>query len=81
MTSQAIVGSRLLDSDSSDLMRMAPDIACFHHEKWDGSGNPNGLGGADIPMAVHVAALVDVFDLLTSERPRTKPGRWRARWI
>ena len=50
-------------------MRMAREIALTHHEKWDGSGYPNGLAGEEIPIVGRIAALADVFDALTSERP------------
>lgn len=72
MKTHAAIGARLLDGDDSDLMRMARDIAHTHHEKWDGSGYPNGLSGEDIPMAGRIAALADVFDALTSVRPYKK---------
>jgi putative two-component system response regulator len=51
---------------------MAREIAMCHHEKWDGSGYPNGLAGTDIPAAGRIAALADVFDALTSVRPYKK---------
>lgn len=73
MKTHAAIGADLLDGDDSDLMRMARDIAHTHHEKWDGSGYPNGLSGEDIPLAGRIAALADVFDALTSERPYKKP--------
>jgi putative two-component system response regulator len=47
---------------------MARDIAIAHHEKYDGSGYPNGLSGEDIPLAARIVALADVFDALTSVR-------------
>jgi putative two-component system response regulator len=72
MKTHASIGAKLLDGDDSDLMRMARDIALTHHEKWDGSGYPNGLSGEDIPIAGRIAALADVFDALTSERPYKK---------
>lgn len=72
MKTHATIGARLLDGDDSDLMRMARDIASSHHEKWDGSGYPKGLSGEQIPMAGRIAALADVFDALTSERPYKK---------
>jgi len=53
-------------------MRMAKEIAISHHEKWDGSGYPNGLAGEAIPQSGRIAALSDVFDALTSERPYKK---------
>ena len=51
---------------------MAREIALTHHEKWDGSGYPNGLAGEAIPQAGRIAALADVFDALTSVRPYKK---------
>lgn len=72
MKTHATIGAKLLDGDDSDLMRMACEIARTHHEKWDGSGYPNGLAGEAIPQAGRIAALADVFDALTSERPYKK---------
>jgi len=69
MKTHAVIGGKLLDGDDSDLMRMAREIALTHHEKWDGSGYPNGLAGEAIPLAGRIAALADVFDALTSVRP------------
>ena len=45
------------------------EIAQSHHEKWDGSGYPEGLGGRDIPLSARIVALADVYDALTQERP------------
>ena len=50
-------------------LRPAMDIPYNHHEKWDGSGYPNGLKGEQIPLAARIFAVVDVFDALTSDRP------------
>ena len=72
MQTHATIGANMLDGDDSSLMRMARDIALTHHEKWDGSGYPNGTAGEAIPMAGRIAALSDVFDALTSERPYKK---------
>jgi putative two-component system response regulator len=72
MKTHALIGEKLLDGDDSDLMRMAREIALTHHEKWDGSGYPNGLAGTAIPQAGRIAALADVFDALTSVRPYKK---------
>ena len=55
----------------------AADIAGYHHERWDGSGYPEGLAGADIPLAARLVALADVYDAIRSERPY-KPARSRA---
>jgi len=72
MKTHAIIGAKLLDGDDSNLMNMAKEIALSHHEKWDGSGYPNGLAGEAIPQSGRIAALADVFDALTSERPYKK---------
>lgn len=49
-------------------IRMGIEIAESHHEKWDGSGYPQGLKGDDIPLSARIAALADVYDALTSKR-------------
>jgi cyclic di-GMP phosphodiesterase len=72
MKTHAEIGARLLEGNDSDLLVMAREIAMCHHEKWDGSGYPNGLAGTDIPAAGRIAALADVFDALTSVRPYKK---------
>jgi len=72
MQTHAAIGGKLLEGDDSALMQMAREIALSHHEKWDGSGYPNGLKGDAIPMAGRIAALADVFDALTSVRPYKK---------
>jgi putative two-component system response regulator len=48
--------------------RMGVDIARSHHEKWDGSGYPDGLEGHAIPLAARIVALADFYDALTSKR-------------
>src|SRR3982751_3611120 len=44
-------------------------IVRHHHESWDGSGYPDGLRGADIPLGARILSVVDCFDALTSDRP------------
>lgn len=70
--SHTVIGAELLADDTTPLMQMARTIALTHHEKWDGSGYPRGLSGQAIPMAGRIAALADVFDAMTSERPYRK---------
>ncbi|HQT32153.1 MAG TPA: response regulator [Thiobacillus sp.] len=72
MKSHTLIGGKLLEGDNSTLMCMAREIALTHHEKWDGSGYPNGLAGEAIPQAGRIAALADVFDALISVRPYKK---------
>lgn len=69
MKTHAIIGANILEGDDSDLMKCAGEIALSHHEKWDGTGYPYGLFGEAIPLTGRIAALADVFDALTSERP------------
>ncbi|MFH1999985.1 MAG: HD domain-containing phosphohydrolase [Planctomycetota bacterium] len=52
----------------AEYLKMAHDIALTHHEKYDGTGYPNGRAGNDIPMAGRIAALVDVYDAVSSSR-------------
>lgn len=59
---------------SIEFLRPALDIPHFHHEKWDGSGYPYGLGATRIPLAARIFAVVDVWDALRSKR-HYKPAR------
>ncbi|MBW3630028.1 MAG: response regulator [Gemmatimonadetes bacterium] len=63
------VGADILARSESPLVRMAEQIARAHHERWDGSGYPQGLAGLDIPLEGRIVAVVDVFDALTHDRP------------
>ena len=52
-----------------EFLRPCMDIPTYHHEKWDGTGYPNGLVGEEIPLVARLFAIVDVWDALTSDRP------------
>lgn len=65
-------GVDILGTHKSELLVMAREIALYHHEKYDGSGYPNGISGKDIPLSARIVAIADVFDALTSERPYKK---------
>lgn len=67
------LGYRALDAilrrgGGDKLLEMSADIAACHHERWDGKGYPNGLGGERIPLAARIVSVADVYDALTSER-------------
>lgn len=54
---------------SIPFLEKAIDIPYYHHEKWDGTGYPQGLGGEDIPFPARIFAIIDVWDALRSDRP------------
>jgi response regulator RpfG family c-di-GMP phosphodiesterase len=58
-----------MNSVGHSIFQVGIEIAECHHEKFDGSGYPNGLQGQDIPLAARIVAAADVFDALTSKRP------------
>ena len=57
-----------LGAGDSGYLREAKNLALCHHEKWDGSGYPNGLKGEEIPLSARIMAVADVFDALVSKR-------------
>jgi putative two-component system response regulator len=67
MRQHPVIGDRLC-GELRSLRRVRP-IVRHHHERLDGSGYPDGLGGADIPLLAQIMSVVDVFDALTSPRP------------
>ena len=73
MRRHTTVGAELLSGASSEVMRMAEEIARTHHERWDGQGYPAGLGGEAIPLVGRICAVCDVFDALLSDRPYKDP--------
>ncbi|MBF0235714.1 MAG: two-component system response regulator [Desulfamplus sp.] len=69
----AIYGGKILENAKAGYLKLGEVIALPHHEKWDGSGYPNGLKGKEIPKVGQIVAVADVFDALTSKRPYKKP--------
>lgn len=69
MQTHAMYGYELLKDSSSSLLKAGASIALGHHEKFDGSGYPQGLSGEAIPLFCRIVAVADVFDALTSSRP------------
>lgn len=66
-------GVDILSKSKRRLILIAKEIAGHHHEKWDGTGYPNGLAGENIPVSGRIAALADVFDALGSKRSYKDP--------
>ncbi|NHQ89503.1 response regulator [Janthinobacterium lividum] len=70
MQTHARIGADIIGEHAEGgMLALAREIALAHHEKWDGSGYPNGLAGETIPLAGRIVAVADVFDALTSVRP------------
>lgn len=69
MKKHTLIGAEILANSNCDLLRFAAEIALSHHERWDGRGYPFGKAGTDIPLSGRIAAVADVFDALTTERP------------
>jgi putative nucleotidyltransferase with HDIG domain len=65
----APVGAQILAGGTAPLLQTAEQIAASHHERWDGTGYPDGLVGAAIPISGRLVAVADVFDILVHERP------------
>ncbi|MBV8210429.1 MAG: HD domain-containing protein [Burkholderiaceae bacterium] len=69
MQTHALIGSEILAQSNVPHMKMAEEIARFHHEHWNGGGYPFGIGETAIPLCARITALADVFDALTHRRP------------
>jgi putative two-component system response regulator len=63
------LGAEILGDSQSPVLRAAEEIALTHHERWDGTGYPDGRAGEEIPIIGRITAIADVFDALTHERP------------
>ena len=71
MREHTTIGARLCEGLKS--MSLTVPIIKYHHERWDGTGYPDGLKGKDIPLLARVFQIVDIYDALVSERPYKKP--------
>jgi len=82
MEQHTIIGADILRGSSSKLLQIGEIIALTHHERWDGTGYPQGLKGEQIPLHGRICAVADVYDALTSKRPYKKAfARHEARQI
>jgi putative two-component system response regulator len=70
---ETAIASIMKSTSENDFLQHAKIFAGTHHEKWDGSGYPRGLKGADIPLQGRIMAVADVYDALIAARPYKKP--------
>ncbi len=68
MRRHPLIGAEILKGSDINFLQMGEVIALTHHERWDGSGYPQGLKGEDIPLSGRIFAIADVFDALTTKR-------------
>ena len=68
MKTHTTVGAEILAGSSSPLIQLAAEVALNHHERWDGTGYPNGLAAEGIPLSGRIVTVADVYDALTSHR-------------
>lgn len=68
MEGSKIINATLTGIENEDYLRIASDMALYHHERWDGHGYPHKLSGTRIPFAARAMAVVDVFDALSNKR-------------
>ncbi|HEX2031348.1 MAG TPA: HD-GYP domain-containing protein [Actinomycetota bacterium] len=73
MRRHSVVGAELLESVSPDFRPIAAGVRA-HHERWDGTGYPDGLAGEEIPLVGRIVTVVDVFEALTCPRPYREQG-------
>ena len=69
MKQHAIMGAKILGNNKSPYLQMGAEIALNHHERWDGTGYPNGKRGEEIPLAARIMNICDIYDALRSKRP------------
>ena len=69
MQTHCEIGHKIIGNHENSLLKTAATIALTHHERWDGTGYPQGLKGTDIPLFGRIVAVADVFDALTCKRP------------
>jgi response regulator RpfG family c-di-GMP phosphodiesterase len=82
MKAHTVIGAEslkgVIEISDQPIFHMAYKICLFHHERWDGTGYPHGLGGDDIPFEARIMAIADVYDALLSKRVYKPPMTFQA---
>jgi putative two-component system response regulator len=68
MQTHTVIGAKILSGSDAPMLRMAREIALYHHERWDGTGYPAGLSRDAIPESARIVAIADVYDALSHDR-------------
>jgi putative two-component system response regulator len=68
MKNHTIIGHTIFNSSPLPVLKLAAEIALYHHERWDGKGYPNGISMEQIPLSARITSIVDVFDAITHAR-------------
>lgn len=69
MRTHSRIGYEILCKSDAPIFQLAAEVALSHHERWDGTGYPDGLAGENIPESARIVAIADVFDALSMKRP------------
>lgn len=77
MKQHPLLGAEMLspllrDKGSNQYLKLVESVVKYHHERWDGTGYPEGLKGEDIPLSARIVSLADIYDALTSDRSYRK---------
>ena len=76
MQAHTLIGAQILRNAQSPLLQVARNVALYHHERWDGTGYPEGLKGEEIPIEARITAVADVLDALYNRRRYKDAWPW-----
>ena len=76
MQTHTVLGAQMLGGVAF-LRGPGVDVVRSHHERWDGSGYPDGLAGEEIPLGARIFAVADALDAITTDRPYRRAQSWR----
>ena len=80
VATEKLLAAAGVSSAAASFLRYAREIARSHHEKWDGTGYPDGLGGDEIPLSARLMTMADVYDALRSAASTSRRFPTRRRW-